>query len=440
VGLLTVFTVVAFEAVAVATALPTAARDLNGLGSFGWAFTGFLAASVVGMVAGGRISAARGAARPLMGGLLAFGLGLVLAGVATSMGALITGRVVQGLGGGLLLTSAYVVIGTLYPPELRSKMLAALAAVWVVPALVGPVLAGAVAQHLSWRLVFLGLVPVVIAAGALTLSSSARWGHVAPADRTSSTARADVLLATRAIATALGVSGIAQLGQHQGPIAILLGVASMGALIWGLHGLLPPGTVGARRGVGAAIAFRGLISGAFTGLESVVPLLLTLQHGWSPTAAGLPLTATAVTWSAASWWQGRVDRPNRVPLVRWGFALLIVGGICVAVLASPSAPAWLAVAVWPLAGVGAGLVLPSAGVLLLGATNDTDRGRDTAALQLVDACLGALATSVAGALLATADRGAVSYSAAFALSAAILSSIALVGFTLAGRARPAGAA
>ncbi len=71
VGLLILVTLIAFEAMAVSAALPTAARELHGLGAFGWAFTGFLVANVVGMVASGQLSDRRGPRLPLAAGLAA---------------------------------------------------------------------------------------------------------------------------------------------------------------------------------------------------------------------------------------------------------------------------------------------------------------------------------------------------------------------------------
>jgi MFS family permease len=434
-----VFTAIAFEAVAVGTALPTAARELNGLEQYGWAFTAFLAATVVGMVAAGRVGATRGARGPLTAGLAIFAAGLVVAGIAATMPVLILGRAVQGLGAGLLLTSAYLVIGTLYPVHLRPKMLAALAMVWVVPALVGPLIAGLLAEHWTWRAVFLGLVPVVLGCGALILPTAAAWSTPAPPDP-ARRRRDDLALAARTGGAALGVAGVAEAGQRFTPPTLALGAGFLALLFWGLRGLLPPGTFAVTRGVGAGVAFRGILSGAFTGLEVLVPLMLTLQHGWSPTQAGIPLTATALTWSLGSWWQGRRAHADRTVLIRIGFVLVLIGGACLAVLSLPGAPTWLAYTIWPLSGIGAGLVMPSAGVILLDATTDATRGRDTSALHLGDSCAAALATSIGGGLLAAAARGALPYTAAFAIAAVAMCVLAGAGALLAPRARPLAAA
>ncbi|MCE0447040.1 MFS transporter [Streptomyces tricolor] len=74
----------------------------------------------------------------------------------------ILGRAVQGLGGGLVIVALYVVVGRAYPERLRPAIMAAFAAGWVVPSIVGPLASGAVTEHLGWRWVFLG-IPVLVA-------------------------------------------------------------------------------------------------------------------------------------------------------------------------------------------------------------------------------------------------------------------------------------
>ena len=84
---------------------------------------------------------------------------------------LIAARVVQGLAVGLLITAMYVVMGEVYPDQVRPRMFAALATSWVVPGLVGPVVAGWVTEQLSWRWVFGGLAPFAALGGLLLLPS-----------------------------------------------------------------------------------------------------------------------------------------------------------------------------------------------------------------------------------------------------------------------------
>jgi MFS family permease len=299
-GILVLITFVAFEAMAVSVALPSAARHLHGLEQYGWAFTGFLAANVLGMVVSGQISDVRGPRLPLVIGIVAFALGLSLAGSATTMVQLVAGRVVQGLGGGILITAVYVVIGTEYPESLRPKFFGALASAWVLPSLIGPIVAGAITQHLGWRWVFLGLVPLV-AVGAALMVPVLR-SLTPPASGVS--AVADRRRIVRAVAVALGVSALAHAGQSPSPATIAVGVTGLVAMVWGLRALLPPGTFRVRPGVSAPVALRGLFAGAFFGMESMVPLSMGEQHGYGPLAAGLPLACGGLAWALGSWWQG----------------------------------------------------------------------------------------------------------------------------------------
>jgi MFS family permease len=186
---------------------------------------------------------------------------------------------------------------------------------------------------------------------------------------------------------------------------------------------------------------RGLLAGAFFGIESTVPLSLTLQHGYGATLAGLPLTGSALTWALGSWWQGRVDddlhAQRRIGLIRAGFCFVAVGGALMALAALPDLPAWLAYVAWIVAGLGAGLTMSSVSVLMLKFTTDADRGADSAALQLSDATAGALTTGLAGVLVAAAARGAISSTAGFVTLDLAMCAVAAVGAALAGRARPA---
>jgi MFS family permease len=434
-GILILVTLIAFEAMAVAAALPTAAQELHGLGAIGWAFTGFLTSNVVGMVVSGQVSDQRGPRLPMIAGLAAFLGGLAVAGTATSMAQLVLGRCVQGLGSGLLITAIYVVLGAAYPDELRPRIFAAMSSAWVVPSLLGPIVSGTLAQHVSWRWVFLGLVPFVLV-GAVLLGPVLRR-LASPPVRGRPAGPGRVL---HALAAAAGVAALEAAGQHPSALSLPAAAIGLGALVWGLRPLLPPGTARVRRGVAAPVAMRGLFAGAFFGVESMVPLTQSVQHGIGATLAGLPLVVAGLTWSFGSWWQGR-DHPaegpqRRVVLIRTGFALIAGAAALVAVAAQPHASTWLIFPAWALAGLGAGLTMSSLGVLLLRYTNDADRGADSAALQLADAVTSAVTTGLAGVLVAAAARGVFGYTTAFTVLDLAMVAVAGLGVAVASRARP----
>src|SRR5436190_7075594 len=168
-GLLMLVTFIAFEAMAVGTAMPTAVADLHGLAWYAWPFSAFLVAQVVGMVVGGDVGDRRGARVALPWGVAAFAAGLLTAGLAGNMAVFVAGRAVQGLGGGVISVVLYVVAGSAYEPRLRPRLFGAISAAWVLPALIGPLIAGLLTTHASWRWVFLGLLPLIAVSLALVL-------------------------------------------------------------------------------------------------------------------------------------------------------------------------------------------------------------------------------------------------------------------------------
>src|SRR4051812_22981773 len=104
-GVFVLFSLMAFQETAVGSVLPTAAKDLGGIGSFGWAYTGWVTAKIVGLVLAAQYCDSRGPRRALIAGMLLFPLASVAIGAAPAMSFIIAGRVFQGFGAGMLLTS-----------------------------------------------------------------------------------------------------------------------------------------------------------------------------------------------------------------------------------------------------------------------------------------------------------------------------------------------
>ena len=169
IGIVSVVLVIAFEATAVGTAMPVAARELHGIPLYAFAFSSYFTTSLFGMVFAGQWADRRGPLAPLGAGIGAFAAGLVLAGTAGAMWLFVLGRAVQGLGGGLVIVALYVVVGRAYPERLRPSVMAGFAAGWVVPSVVGPLVAGTVTEELGWRWVFLGIPVLVVLPLALAL-------------------------------------------------------------------------------------------------------------------------------------------------------------------------------------------------------------------------------------------------------------------------------
>ncbi len=87
--------------------------------------------------------------RPLAAGIGAFGAGLVLSGTAGAMWLFILGWAIQGFGGGLMIVALCVVVSRAYAERLRPAIMAAFAASWVIPSVVGPLVSGTVTERLG---------------------------------------------------------------------------------------------------------------------------------------------------------------------------------------------------------------------------------------------------------------------------------------------------
>lgn len=432
VGLVLLVTLVAFEALAAATAFPVVVDQLGGVGLYGWAFSGFMLTSLVGITLAGQEADRRGPGPPLLAGAAVFGAGLVVVGAAPAMWVVVAGRAVQGLGAGALPAVVYVVIGRAYPERLRPRMFAVLSSAWVVPGLVGPAISGFVAEHLSWRLVFAGILPLLVAAVALTLPGLGALGP-AGAGAAPQTGRALRVAA----ATGLVIGG---LGAHAW-WSVPLVAAGAGAGLPALARLLPAGTLRGAHGLPAAILVRGMLTFAFFGAEAFLPLLLTSVRGQSATMAGVALTAATLSWTAGAWVQARAAR--RWPIRRFavlGVALVAAGLAALTASLADGVPIVAAWAAWALAGLGMGMAYPMSSLVVLGDAPEAEVGAATASLQLSDMLGVALGTGIGGAIVALGaaagwSRGAaigVVDAAAIAMAAgAIAVAVRLPGRTVA---------
>ncbi|WP_156917229.1 MFS transporter, partial [Phycicoccus elongatus] len=176
VAVLAMVTIVAFEAMSVSTAMPDVARELRAVRGYGLAFSVMLTAQLLGIVLAGVWSDRSG---PLPGTFAGQGLvavGSAICGLATSYPIFLVGRVVTGLGGGLLVVMLYVIAARVYPESVRPRLFSLMSAAWVLPSLVGPSIAAWLTQTFSWRWVFLVVVPPVVVAVAFFARTRRRLG------------------------------------------------------------------------------------------------------------------------------------------------------------------------------------------------------------------------------------------------------------------------
>jgi MFS family permease len=454
-ALVLTITLVAFESLAIATVMPVVADDLGGLGLYGWVFSGFFLGSLLGIVLAGRAADRRGTRLPFATGLVLFSVGLVVGGAAQSMPMLVAGRVAQGLGAGVIPAVAYTTVARSYPPDLRPRVFAVFSSAWVVPGLIGPAAASAIAGWSSWRVVFLALLPLVGLAALLALpvlsdrvtGEAHRSGEPAepPAERgqpgdgplgartgagdpPGDDRRRDALVLVGGVAMVL-----AGLGAHQLWLAVALVVAGSVPAVWAFVRLVPEGTLALHPGLPAAVATRGVLTFAFFGTDAYVSLSVTEAHDAPTWVAGLALTGATLSWTTGAWVQQRVV-VRRGPrwLVRRGFAVIAVGVAGMIVGLGP-VPVGVIVAAWTVAGLGMGLSYAPISVTVLGTAAPGQEGRASASLQLTDVLGVSLGTGLVGVFVAVGEGRGWATSSSLTLGFLVTLAVAVGGMVAAGR-------
>jgi MFS family permease len=425
-GLILTIGGVAFETLAVATILPAVVEDLGGLHLYGWAFSAFLLAQLVGIVVAGLLADARGPALPFAVGVLLFAAGLLVGGLAPTMLVLILGRALQGLGGGAIGSIAYVGVGRGYSENAKPKMLALLSTAWVVPGLVGPGLAGIMAEGLGWRSVFLLLAPLPILSGLLAFPSLRRMGAGTPSPE----ARVRTVSALAlAIGAGMFLTGIAQPDLR---LALALAAAGLTLTVPALRRLLPDGTLRARTGMPAAVATMGLINLAFFGVDAFVPLALVDVRGTSIAFAGLALTATTIMWTAGSWVQARTaSRVSRRVMARVGLVILVATFLATAVLLFPQVPVTVAPVIWGIAGLGMGLGYTTLSLTMLELAEPGQEGDVSASIQLASVLGSGFGAGIGGAFIALLQTRGETVGQALLIQFVLMTAVTVLAFVAA---------
>ena len=405
ISLLALITVIAFEGMAVSTAMPDAARELDAIRSYGLAFSVMLTTQLLGIVLAGVWCDRSGPLPSLFAGQLLFAVGCTVCGGAQAFGPFLAGRGVAGLGAGMIIVAAYVVIGRAYPESLRPKVFSVISAAWVLPSLLGPPIAAWVTTTWSWRWVFwLVVLPVVVA----FIMVLARRGQIANASRGIDHSSRDRRAHARAAWFGLLIAasaGALQWGTHDlefswsSKTAIaavgVLGIAATAPM------LLPHGTWLMRRGLPSVMLSRFLLTYSFFGTITYIPLMLVNERAQSLAAAGTILAVGSLGWTVGSWiqgrdgWSGRRDR-----LVMVGGVLLTLGLLAIVAVTHFNWHPWWVGAALVVCGLGMGMGTASLSVLSLTLTPAADHGSTSSSLQLADVLGSVLGIAAAGAVFA----------------------------------------
>jgi MFS family permease len=326
----------AFNAFIVSTTMPSAALEFEAVSLLSWAMSAYLVASIVGGAAAATLKARFGSRAVLMASSLTFMAGTLTFGLAQDAGFLIVGRLLQGGGGGIVMASCYMLIPEVFPKALVPRIFALESVAWVLAALGGPAVAGAVTEISSWRAAVLMSVPASVAFVAFIPFCIA--AHE-PSD------------------TPKGALPLRQLGLVAVGV-LLLSVTSAWAVVVGLGliagavvldarssvRLLPGSAFDATSPVSAGLLLVFLMCLAEAATVVFVAFVGQALWGLSVVASGFLAAVVAVTWSLTAigvahmprWptWTHLVPAPVMLALGLGLFALALVSGSLVAAVVS----------------------------------------------------------------------------------------------------------
>jgi MFS family permease len=328
---------------------------------------------------------------------------------------------------------AYVGISRGYPDSLRARMFALLSSAWVIPGLIGPGVAGVLAERATWRLVFLGLLPLLVVAAALTLPAFRRM-RVEGGGATEGRFVAALCLA---VGTGVLLGGL-EIGIPV--VAVFVSALGVALALPALLRLTPAGTLTARPGLPAGLAVNALLNFGFFAAEAFMPLGLTSLRGLSTSEAGVMLTIASLTWTGGAWVQARLDAQSqgrgRRGRVTAGVTLSAVGIVVMAMtIVFEQIPVMVAGIGWGIGGLGMGLAYPTISLIVLALAPAGEEGKVSGSLRVAELLSVALGTGLGGAVIAFGDRMGWPEEAGIAVAFGIALAGAVIGI-LASRRLP----
>ncbi|MBS4024874.1 MAG: MFS transporter [Clostridia bacterium] len=151
------------------TALPRIVADIGGMEYFSWIFTTFMLTSSITTILVGKLSDIYGRKIFILSGLVFFITGALLAGFSANIFQMIICRGIQGVGGGMLVSTSFAAVGDLFSPRERARWQGLMGAAYGVASVLGPAIGGYIVDNADWHWIFWVFIPLGIFAFLLIL-------------------------------------------------------------------------------------------------------------------------------------------------------------------------------------------------------------------------------------------------------------------------------
>lgn len=170
-GLMVGLLVAALDNSIISTAMPKVINNLQGMEYYVWPFTSYMLSSTIAIILFGKLSDIYGRKLIIIFGIILFVITSILCGLSNNIFELILFRGLQGIGGGILLSLPFILVGEIFSPKERGKYMGILASVFGISSVLGPILGGVITDAVGWRWIFFVNVPVGIAAVSILMYS-----------------------------------------------------------------------------------------------------------------------------------------------------------------------------------------------------------------------------------------------------------------------------
>jgi MFS family permease len=432
----------------VTTILPSIVADLGGLAYYAWNTTLFVVASIVRSAVSVHVLGRLAMRGSYLLALALFALGTLACATAPSMAALLAGRSLQGLGGGMLVALSYAMIRHLFPAALWPQAIALVSGMWGVAALTGPFVGGVFAQLGAWRVAFWVLLPLV---GGLAVLIGRVLGQVAggePRGAAFPGFRLGLLAVAVLSVSAVSLAEDLQLNAVGLVVAAVL-MAALGRLDGAATERLLPGTAfRPATPLGATYATMMLLVVGTTTII-FVPLLLQALHGLTPLAAGYLTVVEALGWTGAALATSAARHTGARQAIAAGPATMLAGLIGLSWSIPDDGSSLVAIAMWLLlvgAGIGMGWAHLASRVLALAPEGKRDlAAASVSTVQLLATAFGSALAGMVVNLAGLSDPGSVGAVANAALwlfavfaAAPALAGVAVFAILARPAAQPAG--
>ena len=382
--------------------LPTIVGDIGGEQYYAWTMTSFLIASIITAMLVSRLLTKYGSVTAYVAAFGLFAAGSLISALSPNMFALLIGRAVQGLGGGLLAGLGYALIQRALPQRLWARGAALLSAMWGVGNVLGPLAGGLFAQFDSWRGAFVLLVAtsavlILMTVRVIPRTTKARPSGAVPVG--------SLLLLTIAVAS-VSVASIVPHGFWT-LAAIALALAFAGWFIdhdRRAHGaVLPAVTFQRRSRLPWVYATVGVLAFGI-GIEAFIPFFGQEIGGLAPLTAGFLGAALSLGWSLTQIASATATTRNAVRRLTTAGPVVLATGLALYGALTVTTPATWIIIGWFItlfiAGSGIGIAFPHLTVTALGSSGSEEEGAKAASgINTVFIIASAFSAGLAGVLV-----------------------------------------